>query len=132
MSASRELEQRHLTADPPAMSAHEDSENELFSAVGEHLWCELNGEAVILSLKNGKYYGMNAIGAEIWKYLQSPTRVCKIQKKILADYDVDPEECLIEIKEFIDSMLKEGLIEVSNVSTQKICGTAESGKDTIF
>lgn len=132
LSANRERVQGSSNADLPGVNFSNVLEDQLLAAVSEHLWCELNGEAVILSLRNGKYYGMNSIGAEIWKYLQSPTRIHKIHKNILADYDVDPDECLTEIKEFVSSMLDEGLVEIKNASAQKICKAVEPRKDTLF
>jgi hypothetical protein len=104
----------------------------LYQAVREHLCCELNGEAVILSLKNGKYYGLNSIGADIWELLQKPVRFSKITKEILSEYDVEEEECRREIENFLAQMKDEGLVEVINVPIAQIREAANGRKDTIY
>ena len=55
-----------------------------YSAIKEHLYSELNGEAVILSLTTGKYYGINAVGVSIWAAVQNPTTFHHNQQKYLA------------------------------------------------
>lgn len=104
----------------------------LYQAVSEHLHCELNGEAVILSLKNGKYYGLNQIGANIWELLQKPISLSRLEKKILADYDVDARKCSREVASFLTLMQEEGLIEIINVPVAQIRQAAGGGKDTIY
>lgn len=104
----------------------------LYQAVSEHLCCDLNGEAVILSLKNGKYYGLNLIGAEIWNLIQKPIRVSKIVKKFLSEFDVDEQECLTEVESFLSLMKDEGLVEIINVPVKQIRTAAAGRKDTIY
>ncbi len=104
----------------------------LYQAVREHLCCELNGEAVILSLKNGKYYGLNSIGADIWDLLQKPVRFSKITQAILSEYDVEEDTCRREIESFLAQMKDEGLVEVINVPIAQIREAANGRKDTIY
>ena len=86
--------------------------NNLFVAIKEHLYSDLNGEAVILSTKNGKYYGLNEVGRCIWKAIKDPTNLEEIQARVLAEYEVDEETCHCEVSSFLQKMLDEGLIEV--------------------
>jgi hypothetical protein len=104
----------------------------LYQANTDHLCCELNGEAVILSLKNGKYYGLNSIGAVIWGLLQKPISVSKIGSKIMSQYDVEKEECIFEVENFLAAMRKEGLVEIVNVPVSQVRQPEEGGKETIF
>ena len=34
--------------------------------------CDLDGEAAILDIKDGIYYGLDPIGAKIWNLIQKP------------------------------------------------------------
>lgn len=104
----------------------------LFQAVREHLCCELNGEAVILNLKNGKYYGLNPVGAEIWNLLKKPVRLSKIVKRLLSEFDVDEQECRLEVESFLTLMENEGLVEIINVPIDQIREAAGGRKDTIY
>lgn len=104
----------------------------LYQADSEHLCCDLNGESVVLSLKNGKYYGLNSIGAIIWELLQKPVTISKIERKILSEYEVEKRECSREVENFIAQMKDEGLVEIIDVPITQIRQAAGSGKDSIY
>lgn len=91
-----------------------------YKAIQEHLCCDLNNEAVILSLENGKYYGMNPVGARIWELLQNSATLPEIEQTLLSEYDVDEEMCREEIASFLEQMIAEGLIK-----TKYAASTAE-------
>lgn len=88
--------------------------NNRFEAVKEHLYSEIKGEGVILSLKNGKYYGVNPVGASIWQVVQNPSTLREIQTAISREYDVDPKSCSQEVLAFLEQMVNEELIEILN------------------
>ena len=79
--------------------------------IGEHLYSDLRGEAVVLNLTNGNYYGLNAVGRSIWKVLQSPVTTEEIECSLLHDFDVDQETCRREVSAFLLKMLNEKLVE---------------------
>lgn len=91
-----------------------DYQNCLFVADEEHLYSELKSEGVILSLTNGKYYGVNEVGASIWKAVQSPTKISDIQAAVMREYDVEGGQCVQEILTFLDKMYRENLIKIFN------------------
>lgn len=85
-----------------------------YQAIKEHLCCELNGEAVLLSLKNGKYYGLNPVASRIWELIQTPLSTNEIQNAILLEYEVEREMCEQEISVFLKQMAAEELIIVTH------------------
>lgn len=85
-----------------------------FEAVKDHLYSEIKGEGVILSLKNGKYYGVNPVGASIWQAVQSPATLQEIQTAVTREYDVDRETCRQEVLAFLEQMVNEELVEILN------------------
>jgi hypothetical protein len=91
--------------------AHTNASSRRFQAIKEHLFSKLNNEAVILSLKNGKYYGLNAVGVSIWAAIQESRTTAEIETIVKGEYEVDHETCRREIREFLDTMLAEELIE---------------------
>lgn len=82
-----------------------------YKIVTENLSCDLNGEAIILNTKNGKYYGMNAVGASILAKLQQPAAFDEIQTAIMSEYNVDESVCRREILSFLGRMEDVGLID---------------------
>jgi hypothetical protein len=82
------------------------------SSVHDQVSCELEGEAVILYLKNGTYYTLNPVGTRIWNLVQKPIRVREIRDEILAEYDVDSGRCEDELIALLHDLEKEGLIKI--------------------
>ncbi len=44
----------------------------------DQISCDLAGEAPILNLKSGVYFGLDAVGARIWSLLQKPVMLAEI------------------------------------------------------
>ena len=91
-----------------------------FKAVAEHLHCDLNGEAVVLSLANGRYYGMNSVGARIWELVQDARSADEIERAILLEYEVDQEVCRRQVSDFLQKMVAEELLVVIHESGSEI------------
>ena len=86
-------------------------------AVTKQTYCELDGEAVILSMTNGIYYTLNPVGTRIWTLVQEPIRIEEIRDILLKEYSVDPGTCENELFALIQGLEKEGLIEVVEKQT---------------
>lgn len=82
----------------------------------EQIWSDLVGEAVILDLKSGVYYGLDAVGAHIWKLLQDAKSIREIRDTVLAEYDVTPHQCESDLLLFLSDLMEKGLIEVKDES----------------
>lgn len=78
----------------------------------DQISCDLNGEAVILNLKSGVYYGLDEVGARVWKLIEEPRTLHEIRDELVQEYDVSPEQCEADVRGLLARMLDEGLIEV--------------------
>lgn len=68
-------------------------------------------EAVLLHLDNQRYYTLNETGWSIWKHIQKGLTLDQITQELQDEYDVDSskaEEC---VKNIIDELVAESLIE---------------------
>jgi hypothetical protein len=83
-------------------------------AAKEQVSSDLAGEAVILDFKSGVYYGLNEVGASIWNLIQEPRTVNEIRDAILAEYEVEPEQCDRDLFALLQQLEASGLIEVKN------------------
>lgn len=88
------------------------SEQSVVAATKDQVSCNLGAEAAILNTKEGIYYGLDPVGAEIWKLLQTPRKVGDIQAVLLREYDVEPERCQRDLLTLLKDLLGAGLIEV--------------------
>lgn len=75
--------------------------------------CDLDGEAAILNIKDGIYYGLDPIGAKIWNLIQKPKRINEIIQVIIEEYDVKTEECQRDIIELIEQLLSNDLVKIN-------------------
>jgi hypothetical protein len=73
-------------------------------AAKEQVSSDLAGEAVILDLKSGVYYGLNSVGASIWNLIQEPRTINEVRDAILAQYEVEPEQCDRDIKALLEEL----------------------------
>lgn len=99
-----EMPDREIADNPPLVRR--------FCAIKDHLFSDLAEEAVILSLKNGKYYGVNQVGASIWSIIQQATTLADIESRLMDEYEVDETTCRAEVALFLETMIREKLINV--------------------
>jgi hypothetical protein len=73
---------------------------------------DMDGEKVMLSIKNGKYYNLGEVGGFIWECIQQPKSIANIIEEVIATYNVTSEQCEVDIIPFIEMLKEENLIEV--------------------
>jgi hypothetical protein len=84
------------------------------SAVKDQVSCNLGGEAVILSMKNGVYYSLNPVGVRIWQLIGTPIVVHEIRDTLLREFEVEPKRCEDELLALLQDLEHEGLIAVES------------------
>lgn len=83
-------------------------------AAEEQVSSDLSGEAVILDLKSGVYYGLDTVGARIWNLIQEVRSVTEIRDLLLTEYEVEPDRCEKELIELLNQLAENDLIIISN------------------
>jgi Coenzyme PQQ synthesis protein D (PqqD) len=83
-------------------------------ATSDQVSSDLVGEAVILSLSSGVYYGLNEVGASIWNLIQRPKTIKEIHEALLQEYDVEASQCEQDILTLLIELSAVGLIEVKD------------------
>jgi hypothetical protein len=76
----------------------------------EQVSCDLSGEAVILNLATGMYYGLNPVGTRVWELLQQPRTVAELREALLSEFDVDSGRCERDLVELLDDLASRQLI----------------------
>ena len=71
---------------------------------------DMDGEKVMLSIKNGKYYNLGTIGGVIWDYLHKPILVDDLITKLQSEYNVEAAQCMADVLPFIEHLYEENLI----------------------
>jgi hypothetical protein len=72
---------------------------------------EVGEETVLLNLESGNYFGLNPMGARIWKGLVEGRTGAEIESSILGEFDVTPEVVARDYADLTASLLAAGLLE---------------------
>ncbi|HEY3285990.1 MAG TPA: PqqD family peptide modification chaperone [Gemmatimonadaceae bacterium] len=71
---------------------------------------DVAGEAVILGMRDGVYYGVDRVAARIWTLVQRPVVIHEVVQAICDEYDVEPAECAADVLAFVELLLAKGLV----------------------
>ena len=72
---------------------------------------DLAGEAVILNLDSGMYFGLNEVGTRFWHLLSEHGSTEQAITTLLTEYEVE-EECLRQdIEILIQQLIDKGLVQ---------------------
>lgn len=78
--------------------------------------CEVGGEAVVLQLDQGVYYGLNPVGARVWQLLQQPRLLADVVERLVDEFDVSHDQCLRDVRELVADLCRHRLVEVRETS----------------
>jgi hypothetical protein len=73
---------------------------------------EFDGELVLLDLARGDYYGLDTIGARLWRGLMEGRTVADIATEIAPEYDVEPATLRSDLVELLRDLAEKGLVEL--------------------
>ncbi|MFP7473350.1 lasso peptide biosynthesis PqqD family chaperone [Niallia taxi] len=86
---------------------------QLISQVEGQIVSDMNGEKVMLSVKNGKYYNLGRIGGDIWELINSPKTLDDLVVSLTEKYEVSVQDCRIQVERFLEMLWNEGLVKVT-------------------
>lgn len=65
---------------------------------------KVGDEIVMMSATEGKYIGLNQVGARIWHLLDVPQTPESLCATLLDEFDVTPETCRAEVDAFLATL----------------------------
>lgn len=76
------------------------------------LAAEIDDELVLMSVEKASYYGLDAIGADIWRRLSKPVLVSDLCTALGNEYDADAGTIRRDVFVLLERLAAEGLIEI--------------------
>ena len=70
----------------------------------------LEGEEVILHLKSGTYFGLNATGTLLFNILKSGKGRSAMIQSLIEEYELDKSSASADVDEFLETLRKHQLI----------------------
>jgi len=82
-------------------------------SIPEHtLFRELAGEAVLLNLASGTYFGLDETGTSFWQVLTTTGTIQEAYDQLLSEYDVEPDDLRQDISGLLDKLIDHDLVEI--------------------
>lgn len=76
----------------------------------------LDGEAVLLNLNTGNYFGLDPIGTRAWELILEHRSLERVHAALLDEYDVDADRLAEDLLTLVDEFCKKGLIQVDGAT----------------
>jgi len=74
----------------------------------------LSDEAIVVNFQNSFFYNLNPVGTFIWERCDGEHTLEQIAGEMVEEYEVSPEEAARDCREFIDSLVEQGLLQWSD------------------
>ncbi len=76
----------------------------------------VDGEAVLLDLESGKYFGLNEVGSFVWERIQTPASTDDLLSALHDAFDVDMDTLRADLDELVTDLEAKGLVSVETRS----------------
>lgn len=77
---------------------------------------ELNGEAVLLNLDTGIYFGLDEVGTRMWQLMERHGRLDTVRDAIVGEFDVDAPTAERDLLALAEALCAKGLVTVAKDS----------------
>jgi hypothetical protein len=74
----------------------------------------LDGEAVLLNLKTGNYFGLDPIGTRAWELILEHRSLGQVHSALLEEYDVDADRLAQDLLTLVKEFCTKGLMQVTD------------------
>ena len=71
---------------------------------------ELDGEAIILHLDSGTYFGLDGVGTSIWRRLERQESVGVVVDALVGEFEVDAPRARLDVEQLITQLVDKGLM----------------------
>lgn len=70
----------------------------------------LDGEAVLLDLASGTYFGLNEVGARVWELVEAGTTVGALRSALLDEFEVEEGVLAADLARLLGDLEQRGLV----------------------
>jgi len=71
---------------------------------------ELDGEAVILHLDSGMYFGLDPVGTRLWQLIAEHGHLQPVYEAAIEEFAVDPAVLERDLLDLVDALAEKGLL----------------------
>jgi hypothetical protein len=74
---------------------------------------EMNGETVMMNIEQGRYFGLDRVGTDIWNHLDPPCTFAALIDHLLTVYEVDRTTLTGDARELLARMAQIGVVKLA-------------------
>ena len=73
---------------------------------------EVDGEMVLLDMNSENYFGLDAVGTDIWQAMQGKENLTEVFDVLLEQYEVEEDVLKKDLVTFVEKLEESGLVKV--------------------
>lgn len=77
------------------------------------LTAEVDGEIVMMSIERGRYFGLDDIGSDIWKRLDTPCSFTELVDRLAGDYAADRATIAADVRALLGRMAEQDVVRLA-------------------
>jgi Coenzyme PQQ synthesis protein D (PqqD) len=74
---------------------------------------EIDGEMVMMSIQQARYFGLDDVGSDIWRRIEPPCSFGELIDRLAADYDADAATIAADVQVFLGRMVAQDAVRLS-------------------
>jgi hypothetical protein len=74
---------------------------------------EVDGEIVMMSIEQGRYFGLDDIGSDIWKRIEPPCSFATLIDGLAADYESDRATIAADVQSLLGRMVEQDVVRLA-------------------
>jgi hypothetical protein len=71
---------------------------------------ELDGEAVLLNLESGMYFGLDSVGTRVWQLIDQHHRLSAVVDAMCEEFDAPPETIERDVLRLVTELVEKGIV----------------------
>lgn len=79
--------------------------------LSELIWRKMDGNAIVVSPRDGKVRVLNEVGSFIWQLLADGNQLAVIEEQLVQTYEVAPNQARQDLENFINDLLVRGIVK---------------------
>jgi Coenzyme PQQ synthesis protein D (PqqD) len=77
------------------------------------LTAEVDGEIVMMSIEQGRYFGLDDIGSDIWKRIKPPCSFATLIEGLATDYEADRATIRTDVQKLLGHMVEHDVVRLT-------------------
>lgn len=84
---------------------------ELYTRNPRTAWTEFEDKTFVISADDSTLHELNTTGTFIWRQAEQRVSKDEIATRLSKEFDVDPEQALTDVDQFVGQLLSKGLLQ---------------------